>query len=212
MKNDLIKSFRLELDKIHNALGTISTQVGKIENRLDDLSKKQCAQGKEIDNLRSSIERIELELTDSILEEVENRYRRRQNLILSNVSEPQTGSITDSASADTQTIKDVIQELGCDPDFTNVRRIGRMTSGRPRLLCFRCNNEEAKFSLLRNAKKLRSSDKFKGVYINRDLTPLEQKQRKVLLEELKKRRESGESVVIRHNKIVPQNLAPQNFQ
>ena len=211
MKNDLMLTINTEFEKISESLASLSSQVKNIEHRMDDLSKTQCVQTLDINNLKSSMKRVSAELPDQILDEVENRLRRRHNIILSGVAEPEVGSVGDRVAEDTATIEGVARELGCDIDFSNVHRIGRITGGRPRLLSFCCKSEEDKVSLLRNAKKLRTTRKFKGVYINRDLTPMEQRQRRTLLEEMKRRRDSGEKVVIRHNKIVPQSVSSQNF-
>ena len=63
---------------------------------------------------------------------------------------------------------------------------------------------------MQKAKNLRNSTTFKNVYINPDLTIRQQKESKALRDELKKRRNNGESVVIRNGEVVPKNNE-QNF-
>ena len=53
------------------------------------------------------------------------------------------------------------------------------------------------------AKNLRKSEQWKGVYISPDLTPSEREEGKKLRDELKARRARGEQVIIRRGRIVP---------
>ena len=52
---------------------------------------------------------------------------------------------------------------------------------------------------------------FRGVFVNQDLTLIQQKEEKSLREELKLRKSSGENVVIRRGKIVYADENRRNF-
>jgi hypothetical protein len=94
--------------------------------------------------------------------------------------------------------------VSCDVDsIVSVHRIGKPGGTRPRLLKVRCKDSEFRNHLLRRAKELRKNHKYKGIFINPDRTPIEQRRYKELLEELKERKDSKEDVVIFRNRVVP---------
>ena len=85
--------------------------------------------------------------------------------------------------------------------------MGAKTSDKLRPLRVQFNNLGHRRSVLVNAKKLRdsSSDVFKGVYINPDLSVKERQVQRNLRSELARRKENGESdIFIRRGRIVKQ--------
>ena len=85
-------------------------------------------------------------------------------------------------------------------------RIGNTNSSKPRLLKVVCRDIDTKRALLSRAKHLRSAPNYKNVYLNTVLTPLQQNENKILREELKRRRDFEEDLIIRHGKIVSRKI------
>lgn len=82
---------------------------------------------------------------------------------------------------------------------------------RPRLLLVQV--EGSKETVLSRAQNLRKSEVWNNTYIDPDRTPQQRLQHKELRMELKKRREAGEqSLVIRHDKIVPRHRRTDKHQ
>ena len=98
----------------------------------------------------------------------------------------------------------------CD-EPTECSQVGKINSARPRLLRFKCETIETKKEFLKNAKKLRSSNDYKYVYINADETYFQRKRKRELRAKMKRRREAGEKVIIRRGRII-QESDLQNFQ
>ena len=91
-----------------------------------------------------------------------------------------------------------------DLHFSDPRRlVGNEIGKRPLLV--KLENVQQKFKLLGNTRFLRQSGSFKTVFINPDLTPRQQSERRALLEELRRRQSNGDEVVIYRNKIVEKN-------
>lgn len=97
------------------------------------------------------------------------REKRRRNVIVSGL--PPVSGVSDSAvfskfCEDNLTVKPLLQ---------NCRRVGRSTTGKPRLLKVTLDNEHSVEDLIESSFTLRHSDDpaAKNVYINRDLTPME---------------------------------------
>lgn len=64
--------------------------------------------------------------------------------------------------------------------------------------------------VLRSGRKLRSSTRFRRVFVAKDLTKLQQEEARNLRAELKRRRELGEDVVIFRNQVRTKDSLP-NF-
>ena len=65
-----------------------------------------------------------------------------------------------------------------------------------------CLDSATKRKVLLRAKNRRSIPSYKDVYVNPDLTPLQQRQSKELREEIKRKKNSGKDVIIRGGKII----------
>lgn len=208
IKVDLMK----ELKTISGTLNSLQNKINDVENTLQKVLETQRTQEVEIRNLKQEV-LIMKENYDNILAEVENRERRRTNLIISGLPEKEGGSADERKENDLTIVKSLLSKLDSSKDMTvsAVFRIGKLTSSRPRLLKVVCSDAELKRSILSKSKDLRNLHQYKNIYINPDLTPLQQAQNKKLREELRARRNLGEDVTIRHGKIV-RKISGQNFQ
>ena len=92
-----------------------------------------------------------------------------------------------------------------------VYRIGKPLPNKKRLVRVVCVDRDTKIEALKNAKVLRTLDKYDGIFVNADLTPYQQKEQRNLRQELKRRREANENVKIYRGKII-QIDSKQNFQ
>lgn len=200
-----------EIQKVISSIQTLTKKIDGIENRLAELQKKSDEHDKSIQKITTEMRSIKTEIAADLTEELTQRSRRANNLIISGISELTTGSIMEREEHDEEKFLEVVQELGLDWDRKlDVVRIGKVRHGRPRLLKVTVPDGGAKQEILRNAKKLRKSNSFRNVYINHDQTPMQQRESKILREELKVRRSRGEDVVIFKNQV-KQRKDVQNF-
>ena len=82
-------------------------------------------------------------------------------------------------------------------------RLGKKEQGKTRLIRITVDSVKTKREILKRAKRLRDSEKWKRVFITPDLSPKERQRNKELREDLKSRTEEGEeNLVIRRGKIV----------
>ena len=56
-----------------------------------------------------------------------------------------------------------------DIKIEKLLRLGKGVEGRSRPLLIKVESEESKWEILRSARKLRSSNEFRNVYVNKDL-------------------------------------------
>ena len=200
-----------ELKNINSTLNTLQSKISDVDNTLQKVLETQKMQDAEIKVLKEDVLSIKANY-DNILAEFEDRDRRKANLILSGLPEKEDGTLEQRKEKDLSTVKALFSALDSSKvdAVSAVFRIGKLTSSRPRLLKVICRNTESKRALLSKSKDLRNMDQYKNVYMNPDMTPLQQAQNKKLREELRAKRNLGEDVTIRHGKVVTKNSA-QNF-
>lgn len=219
------------LSKMDRKFENITDCLSLLTNRINELDAKYStlkAQNEmEIQQLKTTLaatvrdiaercDNMQSMPSEGLAYEIHQRQLRRKYIMLSGVPEPNVGSLLERENADREAIKSVADELGCDLNFCNVQRIGRLNTGRARLLRFKCKSEESRNHLrLANAKKLRTASQshLKNIYVNPDRTKMERESRKVLLSEMKERRQAGENVIIRNGRVIPlPSQNGQNFQ
>lgn len=217
-KNELMTTLKSETEKIHDILSTLTARVRDLEVKLEASDFKQRMQEKEIEVMKESLQcfnPIEVCKTqlDDVCQETAERWRRRKYLIINGIAEHPSGDIEERRARDVERVTDLTRELGFVAFLPEeVSRIGRINSTRPRPLRFKCRDTAIRAQILRNSKKLRNSQCFRNTFVNPDLTIAQRKRNAELRIELKRRRDSGENVTIRHGRIVDMRESNhQNF-
>ena len=207
--NTFKRELRVEMKE--ELRGELSAMLSKLlKEEMSVLRQQITEQKKEIEDLKVNITTRTNDLSESVMNEISLRHRKRDFLIVTGLSESTSGSLEERKRHDSNLIDEIVTVLKCD-DFKpeDVTRIGKISSTRPRLLRLKCTDSNARKILLVKSKELTRSQKFKQVYINPDLTHSQRERNRELREELKRRREQGENVKIRYNKVVDANVNKQ---
>ena len=188
--------------KVNSSIETLSKKIDGIEGKLAELQTKSNEHEASIHEIRLALMNIRNDIAADLTEEVMQRTRRINNLIVSGIPEKSDGTVIERQEHDLEEFSKVIHELGLSCDGKpEVRRIGQVRQGKPRLLKVTNLDTRSKQGIMRNAKILRKSSSFNSIYINNDLTPVQQKESRLLREELKARKSLGEDVVIYRNQV-----------
>ena len=145
----------------------------------------------------------------SILDEVEQRQRRVNNLMIFDLPESTEGPLEDRRKLDENSIQELFSEtgaVGISP--ITVRRVGRIVEGQCRPLKVEMSATADVYKVLRSGRKLRNSSRYSRVFVSKDLTKHQQEEARNLRTELKRRRELGEDVVIFRNQVHPRESLP----
>lgn len=209
VKKEILK----ELKTVSSALSTLQTKMCDIEGTLLKVLETQKRQDAEIENLKEDVLRIK-ESQVNLLAEIEERERRKSNLVISGLQEKEDGSVEERKQWDLAKVQAMFSDLDDTKAgahvISNTFRVGKINSSKPRLLKVVCASVDTKRTMLLKAKNLRRKEEYKSVYINQDLTLAQQAQNRQLREELRWRRSRGEDVINRHGAIV-QRVPRQNF-
>ena len=201
-KEDILAQFRDEISKISSSLNSLSKKVEKIDDRMTGLEDRNREHHNQIESIQTTLKEVQ-KRDEFNLQEMESRLNRMTNVIISGIPELSSGSVDERSSHDEEKLKKILQEVGnkSTQNF-KITRIGRPRTDRPRLLKVICPDINTKRQILRDCKTLRKSTDSKNIFINEDLTQMQQKQSNALRVELRQRRERGEDVVIYRNQIV----------
>ena len=212
-KRDIIDNFNStinsEINKLSNVISSLTVRVSTLEES-NIVLRNKCAQ------LEQQIQQPNVPSQESLTDfsdEVEQRQRRRLNIIFSGIPESKEASVEEKKKADICECMKIRQEIGVEkPNLSNPTRLGRSKdSDHKRLLKVSCSDINQKFDILRKAKRLKKHPGLNRIFINPDRTRLQQKEFKQLLSELRLRRENGEDVFLFGNKIVTRH-EKSNFQ
>lgn len=215
-KKEILDGFKQEIDKLNKNISLLQTRVDKLD-ATNVLLASRCQ------TLEQKIQHVENQdkmMFEELCGETEERWKRRNFLMVSGLPELVSGSDEEHSTQSVAQRQAHDQEL-CAELFASLSegavaigktyRIGRSVNDRPKLLKVELTDPAQRSNILRKARSLRNSDKWTGVYINQDYTPRQQEQRKKLRDELRTRRNAGEDVVIYRGKIVPKSDI-SNFQ
>ena len=131
----------------------------------------------------------------NVIREYSERERRKCNVVVYNLSE---------SDEDSDAFAHVCKEgLRLNIKIVKVLRLGRSASNKARPLLVTVTDLEEKLLILRNAHNLHRHKDFSNMFISPDRTRQERDTFRMLRDELKRRKLSGETnLVIRNNKIV----------
>lgn len=166
------------------------------------LTSMQETKAREIKNIKNEENTRELQCVsiDAVTKELSLRESKKTNLVIFGVAE----NPNETNEELTGKVKHICEVLNVKFDSRKSFRIGRSdNSTKHRPIITQLNNHNSRNDLLKKARDLRNqTNELKNVYISPDLTPQQQKQRKTLYEEFKRRKQQGENIKILHDTIV----------
>ncbi len=184
-----------------NLKDSIDVILAQVQQTSDNL-KKLTIEPKESNN-PTKIKHVNQNPKETISEairESSERDLKRNNLIIFNLPE-QKNTLDENAQ-----FLQLCTSLKTTYDSEiKIRRIGQKNDSKIRPVIASFQTFTDKMTLLTKAKEIRQfspDNNLSKVSIKPDLTKIQQLEEKALLEELKKRRNNGELVLIKHGKIV----------
>jgi len=156
-----------------------------------------------VNNVRKDMDECMMAFEKKVKATVEDAAdveRRKYNIVILGVKE------SEEETEDDEVVTGILGSgLHVDPvrNVDNVMRIGRKTKGRHRAIRVKIKSIDSKNEIMKGAKELKECEKFKGVYIQPDLSLAQQKTDKELWDEVKRLRNAGETdVEIKAGKVV----------
>ena len=174
--------------------GTCSDVVAKVSEKISTIPQAFAVQSSSKD----------LKHVAEALDSFVDKDRRRNNLVVHNLPEPDCSSASERSEMDMKAFQEVVGDtFKMRVAVSKCFRVGRTPQNKPRLLIVTLDTPGVKQDILRLAPQLRSSEKWGNIYITPDLTKSEREAARKIREELAARRAAGESnITIRRGRIV----------
>ena len=208
LRTALDDSFK-EMDKRFNDILEKSLEKLRMEIRNDfqaqiaHLESIIASQAAEIENLKSCIETVsDVDSKLNALAVSSHRLMRKEietNVIVSGIPEDEVINNNSGLFAG------VLSKLECPfSEISSFARVGKASGLRPRLLKISFSNTDLRIKAVKNAKLLREDSRFKGVFVNPDLTFAERLEQKRLRDKAREIRtlDSRARVILRHGKLI----------
>ena len=211
-RSDVCKELRGEINDVKLSLKEkITDEVDRVNKRVDQEVEIVLQKIENMDNGGTASEErgaSRLEEQETLLEEMKDREARKLNLVIFNLKESKKEDNEDRKKDDVEAMRTLLSSISEPLPFSRTVRLGKKGENtRPiRITMTTTANQHA---VLKAAVKLRNSEEYKEVFINKDQTPMEQKNWKRLLDVRKKKeiasREAEEDVtwIIRKGRVVP---------
>ena len=209
---------RRDLDEAKVRVRNVETKVVNVEGRVEKLEQRDGVLEGKVDELKNKVfdvhqtieNVVNVKLEDAMKEESE-KTRKRANIMIHNLPEISSTDVEKRKRWGVRECVKVFNEyLGVATEQQEVVRAVRMgkrddTGNKPRLLSVTLNSVGKKFDIISKAPKLKtaSEEGIKKLFITRDMTLKERNEERKLRDELRKRRDEGETdLMIRRGKIV----------
>ncbi len=198
--DEAVQEINGEVQSINDNVSTMLNevpQITSIEDRFSSIEEmiSSFAEPKEsttrINSTSQSESNINLyshhELMLEVTNEIDQRRKRRKNLVLHNVEE------SEDATQDFEKVRDILQEAIndkslVDHNLTKAYRLGKQPSpGRNRTIKIHTKCEDFCHSILQNSRNLSTSKYYSNIVVQSDLTPLQRHHLKSLVHEKRER-------------------------
>lgn len=199
-KDEIIQSVSHKVDELSLKVSELISKFNHLEDKVTLLCKRQDEQQVEIDNLKMLIGNVPD--PEFLIQEIQQRVDRSNNLIVSGLQEKASGSVEDRTRHDLAEFQHLCEVI----DVPEVKvekcfRIGARRQDENRLLKVSLKERSDRNSILRKAKSLRNCGEFEKVYVTPDRTQSQRLMHKKMRLELKRRRDEGDEVVIYRGRI-----------
>lgn len=195
------KLLKQRLEPVTQTISMLTEEMRELKVRVQELERKSHQ------TVSSGVD-----LIPDIANEVEQRIIRAKNVVISGLNILSEGSVEERKKDDKNKCEELLRNIDIsDFEIVATHRIGKPLAGKPQLIKVIMGSVDSKHEIMRKAKQLRNYRQYRQVYINPDRTPRQQLENRMLLEEWKSRRESGEEVVIFKQRVVARDSL-KNFQ
>jgi hypothetical protein len=198
-KEEIIRSLSSKVDELNVKVTELVSKIRRLEDTVALVCDKQEAQQAEINNLRGLVQSSTN--VESLLDEMQQRSIRANNLIISGLPEKNSGSVEERNKHDLSEFERLSNFLKISGvKVTENFRIGGARQDGNRLLKVKLGDQTKTTQFLRKSRSLRNTE-FNKIFISPDRTPVQQSEYKELRRGLKERRDMGEDVVIYRGRI-----------
>ncbi|CAH2084369.1 unnamed protein product [Euphydryas editha] len=197
-----VASMKEQMSNIKSTTNNIIKEQNEIKSDVSSLVDKWTVTEKKLATVEYEIKQLKTEPTsshsaaiissESIMEEICERERRKRNLIISGIPEPVSARREERSLTDKSEVMTILRKIYPDcPEPTTTIRLGKYNPKKRRAIKLSFESQETSIHILRNRTNYTSHDNIK---IYSDQTPQQREYLKKLKEELKTRSENDKKL------------------
>jgi hypothetical protein len=180
---------REDVDKLLTEITKLNQKIGMLEEKIGKQEKTvagSCDWSGLLKGTQKQKSSQQVALLQVVAKEQADKDDKALNVVIFGMPSISTYSdLTEKKNLELESVKKIFDKIGvASSSIANVRSLRTSNNSAP--LVVKLRTLESKGSVLRSSKKLKSIDEFKKVFINPDLTEVQRKRFKELLEEKKK--------------------------
>ena len=165
------KAEKVEVEGIRNNIEHFRSSTSELTKELEKLSS-------EVEELKSNRAEGTEEVAAMYINEMEDRNRRKPNLIIFSIGESEDPDPIKRKETDIANVSKIFEEITSTTiEITDCRRLGKRKlkneQQNPRPMRVSVSDQHQRDNILKSAKKLRENDETKHITIRNDMTPRE---------------------------------------
>ena len=202
--------FEEEISKVNTRVTSLDAAIAGIQNGDFTANMKKTVEGIVQEVTNSEENQVSGNTNENIkdllekdrknqMEEVEDRLRRKKNLIVFKLPEDQNKTADENKAEDKASVDKILEEAGIKTKPKDIRRLGQAKNDgkdRPLRIIFEGEKErdETMFAIIKISKEKKDDDRIcSSISVRKDLTKIEREEENKLFVELKKRREDAKA-------------------
>lgn len=196
----MLKVMQDKLEKMDKRSERIENKIDKFQMELDDTKNKVKVVERENANLKIQLNDHEMKI------EILEREVRKKRIIIQGLAESDKEHQLELEEKVRVLLRDLEVQINIENEIQEIARIGYKKvneQNKIRPVLIELGKLSKKWEILKAAKKLKG----KPIWINEDYSTVVQKQRKILISQMKKEREAGKKAFVRFNKLIVEGVS-----
>ena len=163
-RNDILENLKSEVNKVTETIRNLTNRVNDLEYKNFSLERKSKESYALLDGKINNIKQSNDERDNELFQKIEQRFFRRNNLIIYGVSEQNEGSVEDRRLKDSKAIDEIFKSIDVKITPQYFQRLGRPNTRQSRPIKITGLHEQQRYDILKKCKSLRLNEKYKGIY------------------------------------------------
>lgn len=208
-KDEIITVLKEDLNSVKEKLESLTSRITDVEATVTSIQKSHAKIISEIETVKKETLSACEASCKMTMSEIDGRLSRMNNIVIRGLPEVD-GTVSERIRHDLDSVQKIMHviEPNASIAVSDAKRLGKPSKDRARLLRVSLPSGCCKQQILRKARSLRNTS-FKDVFIQPDLTKVQQAVERDLRKELVDRRQRGEDVVIFGGEV---RLRTENFR
>ena len=179
-----------KIEELKVVITNLTMRVKHLEEKPEEIKETVEVKKPLFSEILSKPTKHEINIIAKFEREQKEIMTKEKNIIVFGVKNNKNDEPARAKSADEESVREIFKELDVDGEkIKHIRRINNKNEAKSSPIIVELKESKERWKILKNAKKLRDSEKFSSVFLAADLTVTQRAVQKELLAERNKRNE-----------------------